>query len=48
MQAICETVLIINRGKLVANMDAKKENLEEVFVELAKGELTGESEANVK
>ena len=48
VQAICETVLIINRGKLVANMDAKKENLEEVFVELAKGELTGESEANVK
>lgn len=24
LQAICETVLIINRGKLVANMDAKK------------------------
>lgn len=48
VQAICETVLIINRGKLVANMDAKKEDLEEVFVELAKGELTGESEANVK
>lgn len=24
VQAICETVLIINRGKLVANMDAKK------------------------
>lgn len=48
VQAICETVLIINRGKLVANMDAKKKDLEEVFVELAKGELTGESEANVK
>ena len=48
VQAICETVLIINRGKLVANMDAKKNDLEEVFVELAKGELTGESEANVK
>lgn len=48
VQTICETVLIINRGKLVANMDAKKEDLEEVFVELAKGELTGESEANVK
>lgn len=48
VQAICETVLIINRGKHVANMDAKKEDLEEVFVELAKGELTGESEANVK
>lgn len=48
VQAICETVLIINRGKLVANVDAKKEDLEEVFVELAKGELTGESEANVK
>lgn len=48
VQAICEAVLIINRGKLVANMDAKKEDLEEVFVELAKGELTGESEANVK
>ena len=26
LQAICETVLIINRGKLVANMDAKKRN----------------------
>lgn len=48
VQAICGTVLIINRGKLVANMDAKKKDLEEVFVELAKGELTGESEANVK
>lgn len=48
VQTICETVLIINRGKLVANMDAKKKDLEEVFVELAKGELTGENEANVK
>lgn len=44
VQAICESVIIISHGRLVAEMDADKENLEEVFVELARGELTGESE----
>lgn len=44
VQAICESVIIISRGHLVAEMDAGKENLEDVFVELARGELTGESE----
>lgn len=44
VQAICESVLIISHGKLAANMDAGKENLEEVFVKLAQSELTGESE----
>ena len=44
VQAICESVIIISHGRLVAEMDAGKENLEEVFVELARGELTGESE----
>lgn len=48
VQAICETVLIISKGRLVANMDACGENLEEVFVELARGELTGESEVTGK
>lgn len=46
VQAICESVLIISHGKLAANMDAGKENLEEVFVKLAQSELTGESEVN--
>lgn len=45
VQAICESVLIISHGKLAANMDAGKENLEEVFVKLAQSELAGESEA---
>lgn len=44
VQAICESVIIISHGRLVAEMDAGKENLEEVFVELARGEMTGESE----
>lgn len=46
VQAICESVIIISHGRLVAEMDAGKENLEEVFVELARGELTGESEVS--
>lgn len=48
VQAICESVLIISHGRLAACMDAQKENLEEVFVELARGELTGQSEVNEK
>ncbi len=48
VQAICERVLIISHGKLVADMDAKQADLEEKFIELARGELTGESEATEK
>ena len=48
VQAICESVLIISKGRLVANMNAQGENLEKVFVELARGELTGESEVSGK
>jgi len=44
VQTICERVLIISHGKLVADMDAKQGDLEETFIELARGELTGESE----
>lgn len=44
VQTICERVLIISHGKLVADMDAKQADLEETFIELARGELTGESE----
>ena len=48
VQAICERVLIISRGKLVADMDAKQPDLEDKFIELARGELTGESEVTDK
>lgn len=44
VRAICESVLIISHGRLAAEMDAGKEDLEAVFVELARGELIGESE----
>ena len=43
VQAICERVLIISHGKLAADMDAKQGDLEEVFIELARGELMSES-----
>lgn len=48
VQAICERVLIISRGRLVADMDAKQPDLEDKFIELARGELTGESEVTDK
>ena len=48
VQAICERVLIISHGKLVADMDAKQPDLEDKFIELARGELTGESEVTDK
>lgn len=48
VQAICERVLIIYRGRLVADMDAKQPDLEDKFIELARAELTGESEVTDK
>lgn len=48
VQAICEKILIISKGKLVAFDETenlvKKASLEEVFLELTEGEIEKESE----